>query len=110
MDTATDTSKDDAYVVHRRLRNTTNGWKLLVNCKNGSESWVTLKKLKESLPVDLAEYAKARVIVDEPVFAWWVPCTMRKRDTIISVVKPCQRKISHKYGIELHTSVKHAYE
>ena len=77
--------------------------------KDGSESWVPLKDLKESHPVDLAEYAKARGISDEPAFAWWVPYTMRKRDIILSAVKSRLRKTTHKYGIEIPTSQEHAY-
>jgi len=35
---------------------------------------------------------------------------LRKRDVIVSAVNSRVRKISHKYGIELPTSVKHAIE
>jgi hypothetical protein len=31
-----------------------------------------LKDLKESNPVEVAEYAVANKIDDEPAFAWWV--------------------------------------
>ena len=51
-DTAVAVSKDDMYVVTRRgqkrLRITTSGWKLLVQWKDGSESWIHLKDIKES--------------------------------------------------------------
>ena len=43
-----------------------------------------LKDSKESNPVDVAEFAKARGTDDESAFAWWVPHTLRKRDLIIS--------------------------
>ena len=109
IDTDVAVSKSDMYVVTRRgqkrLRKTTCGWKLLVRWKDGSESWIHLKDLKESHPVDLAEYAKARGIADEPAFAWWVPYTMRKRDIILSVVKSRLRKTTHKYGIKIPTSI-----
>ena len=56
----------EMHVVTRRgqqrLRKTTCGWKPLVRWKDGSESWIPLKDLKESHPVELAEYAKARHI------------------------------------------------
>ena len=69
-----------------------------------------MKDLKESHPVEVAEYAKARGIHDEPAFAWWVPYTLRKRDVILSAVKHRLRKQTHKYGIEVPTSVEHAME
>jgi hypothetical protein len=52
-----------------------------------SESWIALKDMKESHPVEVAEFAKARSIADEPNFLWWVPYTLRKRDVIPSKLK-----------------------
>jgi hypothetical protein len=69
-----------------------------------------LKDLKESHPVETAEYAKARGLEKEPAFAWWVPYTLRKRDRIISAVRARTRRVTHKYGVEMPTSVQHAYE
>jgi hypothetical protein len=40
------------------------GWELLVMWKDQSMSWVPLKDLKVSNPVELAEYA----VADEPAF------------------------------------------
>ena len=107
-------SKADKYVYtksgQKRLRKTTTGWDLLVKWKDDSESWIRLADLKESHPVEVAEFAKARGIADEPAFAWWVPYTLRKRDVILAAVKKRVRKTTHKYGIEVPTSVEHAYE
>ena len=106
--------KKDFYLVtksgRRRQRKTTCGWKLLVQWKDGSEQWIPLKELKESHPIQTAEFAKARGIDDEPAFAWWVPFTLRKRDAIISLVKSRINKATHKYGIEIPRSLEHAYE
>ena len=106
--------KSNAYVVtqrgRKRHRRTTVGWKLLVKWSDGSETWVPLKDMKESHPVEVADFAKARGIADEPAFSWWVPYMLRKRDVIISKVKSRIRKTTHKYGIEMATSVDHAYE
>jgi hypothetical protein len=41
---------------------------------------------------------------------WWVPYTLRKRDVILSAVKSRIRKTTHKYGIEIPTSLVHGYE
>ena len=38
---------------------TTKGWKLCVEFKDGSTSWIRLAEMKESFPVDTAEYAVA---------------------------------------------------
>jgi hypothetical protein len=46
----------------------------------------------------------------EPAFAWWVPYTLRKRTAIVSAVKACARKITHKYGMEVPQNVDHAHE
>eukprot|EP00978_Attheya_sp_CCMP212_P028675 scaffold99696_cov50-Attheya_sp.AAC.1 len=66
---------------------TTKGWEICVQWKDGSTDWIALKDLKESYPVELAEYAINIKIDDEPAFAWWVPYVMKTRDRIISKVK-----------------------
>ena len=48
--------------------------------------WLDLKDLKESNPVEIAEYAVAHGIDGEAMFEWWVPYTLRKRDVIIFAV------------------------
>lgn len=122
MEAIVDHKKDESKAVHaddkyvyqkngrRHLRKTTAGWSLLVRWKDQTESWIKLADMKESHPVEVAEYAKARGIDREPAFAWWVPYTMRKRDVILAAVKQRIRKTTHKYGIEIPTSVEHAYE
>jgi hypothetical protein len=66
--------------------------------------------MKESHPVEVAEFAKARSIADEPTFVWWVPYTLRKRDVILSKLKARICKTTHKYCIEVPTSIEHVYE
>ena len=103
---------DDAYVATKngvlRRRRTTKGWKLLVSWKDGSSSWVSLKDLKESNPVQVAEYAVANKILEEPAFAWWGRHVLRKRDRIIRKVKSRYWDRTHKYGILLPKSVAEA--
>ena len=36
--------------------------------------------MKESYPVEVIEYVKAKELVDEPAFIWWVPYTLKKRE------------------------------
>jgi hypothetical protein len=94
----------------RRLRQITVGWKFLVEWANSSRQWIDLKLLKESNPVQVVEYATACNIADEPAFARWVPCVLRKWDVIVSAINSRVKQTSHKYGIEVPTSVKHAIE
>jgi len=98
------------YSNQRRLQKSTAGWKLQILWKDKSESWVHLKDIKESHPIEVAEYARACGIDNEPAFAWWVPYTLRKRDIILSSVKARIRKTTHKYRIEIPTSLPHASE
>ena len=64
--------------------------------------------MKESHPVESAEFARARGIDTEPAFVWWVSHTLKKRDVIISSVKSRIRRITHKYGQEVPSSLEHA--
>jgi hypothetical protein len=103
--------KADKYIIvngRKSCRRTTAGWKLLVLMKDGSEQWVPLKDLKESNPVNVAEFAMARNLVEEPAFGWWVPYTLRKKDNIIAAIKSRMKVSTHKYGIEVPRSMAHA--
>jgi hypothetical protein len=123
LDTIVDYKKDEAVAIpksemhvitnrgQKRMRKTTQGWKLLIHCwKDGSESWILLKDMKESHPIEVAEFARAREISKEPAFSWWVPYVLRKRDVILSRMKARIRKTTHKYGVELPTTLKHALQ
>jgi hypothetical protein len=69
-----------------------------------------LADLKNSYPVQVAEYAVNNKIASEPAFAWWVPHVLKKRDRIIQKVKTRFRKKTHKYGIEVPSSVREALD
>lgn len=60
--------KEDKYIKsqngQRRLRQTTVGWQFHIKWKNGRTEWVPLKLLKESNPVNVAEYVTARDLQD----------------------------------------------
>jgi hypothetical protein len=93
----------------QRPRITTQGWRLLVEWKDGTTTWVPLKDLKESFPIEVAEYAVANKIADEPAFKWWVDDTLRKRHRIINKIKSAKYwKRTHKFGIRLPHSVEEA--
>ena len=105
--------KSDMYITtksgQRRLRQTTDGWNLLVLWKDGSQQWIPLKIMKESNPVEVAEFAATRGIDGEAAFQWWVPYTLRKRDRIISAVTARVAKTTHKYGVKVPRSVHEAF-
>ena len=102
---------DDARVPGtNKLRRTTKGWQLLTEWKDGTSDWLPLADLKESYPVQVAEYAVNNKIATEPAFAWWVPHVLKKRDRIIKTVKKRYWKRTHKYGIELPHSVQDALD
>ena len=85
MNSIVDYNKDDAvaipkaykYVitqrVRRQLRKFTVGWKLLVQCKDGSETWIPLKDMKNSHLVETAEFSCARGMDDKVDFSYWFP-------------------------------------
>ena len=118
MDSIVDHKKDghavelaDQYVYvngRQHQRKTTKGWKLCVQWKDGTTTWERLADLKESYPVEVAEYAVVNKISHEPAFSWWVPHMLKKRDRIIAAVNKRYHKRSHKYGIRLPHSVEEA--
>ena len=81
--------------------------------KNGSTTWEKLSDFKECYPVQTAKYAATNDNNTEPAFNYWVPHTLKKRDSIISLVKKQQTrylKKTHKFGIEIPKTVKEAAE
>ena len=107
----TATAKADRYFLHNGKqypKRNTKGWKLCVRWRNGSTSWEKLSELKESYPVQVAEYAASQGIEDEPAFAWWVPYVFKKRERILSAIKSRYHKRTHKLGFELPKDVEQA--
>ena len=102
----------DAFITTgtgtRRRCETTIGWKLLAQWKDGSTNWVSLKDLKESYPVQTAEYTVATKIAMEPAFSRSDPYTLKKRNQIISKVKSKYWLRTHKFWIRIPKSVEEA--
>jgi hypothetical protein len=99
---------DDQYVMYKgkqRQQRTTKGWKFCVRWKDTSISWVDLKDLKESNPVEVAEHALANKLVSEPDFKWWVLYVLKKREQIISKIKTQYLRRKQKFGILLPKTV-----
>ena len=72
--------------------------------------WFPLWVVKESNPVESAEYAVATGLAKEPAFAWWVLCTLHKQDHIIKKEQSQYWKHTNKYGVELPHNVEEALE
>ena len=112
--TADAVNKNDAYVkssngVSRR-KETTKGYEINVLWKDGTTTWSKMKDVKDSYPVQLAEFAIENKINEEPAFAWWVPFVIKKKARIISKIKSKYWLRTHKYGIRIPKSVKEAIE
>ena len=56
---------------------TTKGWDIKVQWSDSSTNWVPLRDIKESNPIEVAEYAIRTNIADQPAFAWWAPQTVK---------------------------------
>jgi hypothetical protein len=88
-----------------------NGWKICCQWKDGSTIWESLKDLKESHPLEMAEYAITQGIDHKPLFNWWVPQVLLLLKRIISLLM--KRKMSYlknnmKFEIKVPTLVDHA--
>ena len=87
---------------------TTKGWDLKVQWRDGTSNWVPLRDIKESNPIETAEYATRANISDEPAFAWWVGPTLKRRNKVIKQVQHRLLKKSIKFGIKVPSSVEEA--
>ncbi|KAL7488248.1 hypothetical protein ACHAW6_013826 [Cyclotella cf. meneghiniana] len=101
----------DAIVDYRKNPDVAISWNnqvkivnAVLSLKDSSTSWQKLADLKESHPLQFAEFALPAGIANEPAFNWWVSCVLKKRDPIISLVKHRStryHKWTHKFKIEL---------
>ena len=106
------TKADGYYAVgnHQQPKMTTAGWKIYVEFTDGTTAWLPLKDVKESNPIELAEYAILNRIDDEPAFKWWVSLVIRKRNRMVNKVKGKYWQTTHKFGIRLPKSVAEAFQ
>ena len=68
-----------------------------------------LKEVKESNPIELAEYAVTARIAEEPAFKWWVSRVLRQRNRCIKKIKKKYWRTETKFGIRLPHSVEERY-
>jgi hypothetical protein len=95
------------YTKHgsnKKVRKTTKSWHLCVEWKDGTTNWELLTDLKESNPVEVAEYAATKILLNTPAFIWWAPHVLQKRTRIIAAVTKRYHMRTHKFGIEVPKS------
>ena len=101
-------SPEEGYVNVNNSRKrviTTKGWDILIEWKDGTTSWLPMKDIKASHPLELAEYAISRQIEHHPAFAWWVPTVIRTRRRMISRLRSSRRvKKNIKFGVVIPQS------
>ena len=117
IDSRTDNTqtKERGYFIHmsngkKRSRETTKGWEVCIQWKDGSSNWNQVKDVKESFLVQLSEYAVLNQIAYEPAFAWWIKKLLKKIDRIICKTARKYWQKTHKYGLLIPHTVKEAIE
>jgi hypothetical protein len=105
-------TKDDAFITMRNgvkhRQQTSQGWQLLCQWKDGSTNWIALKDMRNLYPMQVVDYAIANNIADEPAFAWWVKDVINKRQRILYKIKAKYWQRTHKFGIRITKTVAQA--
>jgi hypothetical protein len=94
----------------QRRKYTTKGWSLCCLWANGSTSWEPLRNLKESNPLEVAKYADAKNLLNEPAFNWWAKHVLKRSRRVIKKVKTRYWQRTHKYGVRLPKSAVEALQ
>ena len=105
---ALDIKKEDSASSNQKR--TTKGWKFLVSWRDGTTTWVPLKDLKESHPIQIAEYAILNKIDTKPGLNWWVHDVLCTKERILGKVKSKYWTRTHKFGIRVPKTVKEALD
>ena len=101
---------EDAFIRitngNKRMHETTKGWEVCIQCKDGRSTWNQVKDVKEAYPVHLAEYSVQNRISEQPYFAWWINYVLKKRERSVSKTASKYWQKTHKYGVKIPKSVK----
>ena len=88
----------------------TDGWYFLIRWSNQDVNVVRLADIKESHPIQVADYAKAHSLDHLPGMSWWVPFTLKHRDKVLKVISKTKTVKKHeKFGIRIPRTVSEAY-
>jgi hypothetical protein len=86
------------------------GWNICIAWKDGSSSWHKLSDMRNSYPLQLAEYAIENGLNKELVFAWWIKPTVKHKRTFMKYAKCRFAKRTHTFGIRVPQTVQEALE
>ena len=82
---------DETYITSKngghRKHQTTKGWEILFQWGNGSTTWEPLKDIKEWYQVQLLKYSIQNGIRSLPIFDWWIPFVIKKKNWITAKIK-----------------------
>ena len=67
------------------MRRTTAGWELCVLWKDGSTTWENLSEMKESYPIECAEYAVSQSLQEDPTFNYWVSHVLKSVSLLLNL-------------------------
>ena len=105
---------EDAFIHisngNKRRRETTKGWEVYIQWKDGSSTWNQVKDVKEAYPVQLAEYAVQNRISEQSAFSWWIKYLLKKRDRIVLKTASKYWQKTNKYGVKIPKLVKEAMQ
>ena len=105
--------KADQYTTHngRKVKKkTTAGWDLEVEWRDGSSSWLSLRELKNSNAVEVAQYAVDNRIDLKPAFDWWVRDVLKRKERLIKMSQSHRLRTGYKFGLRVPNSVEEALE
>jgi hypothetical protein len=105
---ATAPTGEQLLLSNRRF--TTKGWSLHCLWADGSTSWEALRNLKESNPLEVAQYAEQHNLLNEPAFSWWAKHVLKRSQRVIKKVKTRYWQRTHKYGVRLPKTVAEALQ
>jgi hypothetical protein len=71
-------------------------------------SWHPLADIKNSFPMQLAQYAISHKLDKETAFKWWIKPTLKHQDRFLKALKSKYSSRTHKFGIRVPTSVEEA--
>mmetsp|Transcript_2147 Transcript_2147/g.3294 ORF Transcript_2147/g.3294 Transcript_2147/m.3294 type:complete len:1178 (+) Transcript_2147:1032-4565(+) len=103
----------DQYTYHngrKTKKKTTAGWDLEVEWKDGSSSWISLKEMKNSNPVEVAQYAIDNRIDHEAAFDWWARDILKKKQRLIKMSQSHRLRTGYKFGLRVPNTVEEALE
>jgi len=83
---------------NKHQKYTTKGWSFLCQWADGSTSWELFRNLKDSNPIEVAEYIQTQGLSHEPAFSWWAKDILQQKKHIIQKVKTRYWQRTHKFG------------